>query len=499
MDPIDRSDAAAAVGVLGAGLSGVLMGMQLRRAGVEDLVIYEKQPDVGGTWLRNTYPGLHCDIPAHLYSYSIEPNPDWSMVYAGGAEIQAYVRACAEKHGLMDRIRFDTCVESARFDEADGSWRVELADGAAAAHRVLVSATGSLTEPRFPRIEGLDAFEGPRWHAAAWRHDVDLEGRRVAVVGSAASAVQVVPEVARRAAEVVVFSRTPNWVMPRGNRAYGDEERRALRSGDALRQLRRRQYREALLWYRAFRKEPAGVQELRDTCLANLRASIDDPALVEALTPDYDPGCKRILVSDDYFPALARDHVRLIPHGVTALTADSVVATDGSVNPVDVVIFCTGYRLGGRADGRPALEVHGRGGRRLAEALTERPEALLGIAVPGFPNYFTVCGINGSVAYGAMIASAELQTEAIAGLARRVLDEDLRSIEVRAEDTARFNEGIQAELGTMSWADDCPTFYRDATGRIVSFFPGTLGRMRRELRRVEAAFDVERGGGRPST
>ena len=489
---MDRPSAGdAAVGVLGAGLSGVLMGMQLRRAGIDDFVIYEKQPDVGGTWLRNTYPGLHCDIPAHLYSYSIEPNPDWSMVYAGGDEIQAYIRSCAVKHGLVDRIRFDTCVESARFDEVAGSWRLELSDGRTAHHRVLVSATGSLTEPRFPRVEGLDTFTGPLWHSAAWRHDVDLGGRRVAVVGSAASAVQVVPEVARRAAEVVVFSRTPNWVMPRGNRAYRDDERRALRSEAALRQLRRRQYREALLWYRVFRREPSGVRELREMCLANLRARIDDPALIEVLTPDYEPGCKRILVSDDYFPALARDHVRLVPHGVAALTAEAVVATDGSVSPVDAVVFCTGYRLGGRADGRPAVDVYGRGGRRLAEALAERPEAFLGVAVPGFPNYFTVCGINGSVAYGAMIASAEIQTEAIAAWAQRVLEEGLRSVEVRADATARFNEGIQAELQAMSWAGDCPSFYRDAGGRIVSFFPGTLGRMRRELRELGAAFDVD--------
>ena len=250
-----------------------------------------------------------------------------------------------------------------------------------------------------------------------------------------------------------------------------------------MRRLRRRQYRDAMLWYGAFRKQPSAIAELREMCLANLRSAIDDPALVGALTPDYDPGCKRILVSDDYYPALAQPHVRLVPHGVQALTPDECGghrrlrarrSTWSSSAPA------TG--LGGRADGRPALEVYGRGGRRLAEALAGRPQAYLGIAIPGFPNYFTVCGINGNVAYGALIASAEVHTEAIAAWAARLLREDLHSVEVRADATERFSDAVQAELQHMSWAGDCPNFYRDANGRIVSFFPGTVGRLRRELR-----------------
>jgi len=473
------------VGVLGAGLSGVLMGMQLRRAGIDDFTIYEKQPDVGGTWLRNTYPGLHCDIPSLLYSYSFEPNPSWSMVYAGQPEIQRYVRACAEKYDLIDRIRFGTTVEVARYDEATAGWTLELGDGSTVGHRLLVSATGGLTDERLPRIPGLDRFRGPMWHSSNWRDDLDLSALRVAVVGSAASAVQVVPAVADRAASVVVFSRTPNWVMPRNNRPYGDDDHRDLATDDGMRRARRRQYRDALLWWKAFRREERGLAELRATCLANLHGAITDPAMRAALTPDYDPGCKRILLSDDYYPALARDHVTLVPHGVEALTETGVVAADGSEHEVDVVIFCTGYRLGGRADGRPAVEVHGRGGGRLVDALAGRPEAYYGLAVPGFPNYFTVCGINGTVAYGAVFASAELATEAIAHYARRLVDGEFRSVEVRPDVTRRWSEQVQSELQAMSWAGACPNFYRDASGRIVSFFPGTVGRLRRELRGLD--------------
>lgn len=471
----------ADVGILGAGIAGVAMGMQLRRLGIDDFTIYDKHPDVGGTWYRNTWPGLHCDIPSHLYSYSFEPNPDWSMVYSGQAEIQAYLRACAEKYGLPERTRFRTTVESARFDETTDTWTLRTEAGGSATHRLLVSATGGLAEPSLPRIDGYDTFRGPWWHSGTWRDDVDLAGKRVAVVGSAASAVTVVPTVADRAAEVHVFSRSPNWIIPRGNAPYSRADRAAFADGgDTLRRTRRRQYRNQLLWYRAFKRDPAAIAELRRICLDNLRSAIDDPDLVALLTPDYEPGCKRILVSDDYYPTLARPHVHLVPHGVTALTEDAVVA-GGTGTEVDVVIFCTGYAPGTPERRRAALEIVGRGGRTLSSALTERPEAWRGLAVPGFPNLFTICGINGAVAYASYFDSAELATGWVARWARRLVDGEIRSVEARPEPTHRQAEAVQAELQRMSWAGNCTNFYKDRQGRILSFFPGTVGRLRREL------------------
>ena len=217
-----RQKQTAAIGILGAGLSGIGMGMQLKARGIDDFVIYEKQPDVGGTWLRNTYPGLHCDVPSHLYAYTIAPNPDWSTKYASQPEIQAYIRGCAERHDILRHIRFNADMVTARYDSTGGVWNLEDATGASAQHRLLIAATGRLTEPNIPDIKGLDMFAGPTWHSGAWRDDVDLAGKRVAVVGTAASAVQVVPEVARRAPEVVVFQRSPNWVMPRTHGAVLD-------------------------------------------------------------------------------------------------------------------------------------------------------------------------------------------------------------------------------------------------------------------------------------
>ena len=365
----------ADIGILGAGISGVLMGMLYRRAGMDDFVIHEKLPDYGGTWLRNTYPGLCCDVPSHLYSYSFEPNPDWSRLYASQPEIQRYIRACAERHDLPERTRFRAGVETACFDEDSGTWLLEDADGRRTRHRVLVAATGGLTAPRFPKIAGYDDFEGAFWHSGGWRGDVDLAGKRVAVVGSAASAVQVVPEVARRAARLTVFQRSPNWIVPRGNRLYTTAEKAAFRDRAAWRRHWRELHRRSLLLHRVFHRRPDAQAELRRLCLEPMRAAIADPALREALTPDYEPGCKRILFSDDYYSALARDHVTLVPRGVKRLSRKGVVDAAGEEHPADIVIFCTGYRLGGREDGSPAVEVYGRGGRRLADAIGERPEA----------------------------------------------------------------------------------------------------------------------------
>ncbi len=489
-----RDDSVTTVGILGAGLSGIAMALQLRRAGFNDFVLYEEQPDVGGTWYRNTYPGLHCDIPSHLYCYTDEPNPDWSMVFAPRAEIQAYIRSVAEKWDLISHIRFATRVLSARFDEAEGLWWLTMdGGGAEVPHRVLVSATGGLTAPNLPKVPGRDEFAGASWHSAAWRHDVSLEGQRVAVVGSAASAVQVVPEVAKVAAEVTVFSRSPNWVFPRNNRQYTDEERAALRHADEMQRLRRGQYKDSMWWWLAFRRHEATLQAMRQTCLDHMRASISDPALIDALTPSYAPGCNRLLLSDDYYRALAQPHVRLVPHGVTALTAEAVVAADGSETEVDVVIYCTGYRLGGRADGAAALDVYGRDGETLRNRISRRTMAYRGVAVPGFPNWFTVCGINGTVAYGSLILSAEVETAYIARWVQRMTDEGFKSVEAREESTEAYNEAIQGELSQMSWTGACSNFYRDAAGRVVAFHPGTVGRMRRELADLhEDDFIVER-------
>ncbi|MFT7601680.1 MAG: cation diffusion facilitator CzcD-associated flavoprotein CzcO [Acidimicrobiales bacterium] len=468
------------IGILGGGLSGVVMGIQLKMAGIDDFVIYDKQDDVGGTWVRNTYPGLHCDMPSHLYCYSFEPNPDFSMVYAGQPEIQAYIRSCAEKYGLLDHLRLGTTVETATYSE-EGYWSLEIAGQTAVRHRVLVSATGGLTEPHYPRIEGRLSFAGPQWHSGSWRHDVDLAGKRVAVIGSAASAVQVVPSVAGQAAEVVVYSRTPNWVVPRGNYHYSVAQKASFATDEGWHRVRRQQWRSSLLWQQAFERNPGAADEIASLVLNQINAAIEDGEVVEALTPSYEPGCKRILVSDDYYPTLAKDHVTLVPHGVTELSENEVVAADGSRTEVDVVIFCTGYKLGSREDGRPAVDVQGRD-CSLREALGRAPEAYRSVAIPGFPNYFVLGGINGAPGHAPLFLVSEVLADHILRWIRRLLDEDLTSVEVKPESAKAYSLAIQDELQNMSWAGDCPGWYKDREGRILAFFPGSWNRMRRELR-----------------
>lgn len=472
------------IGIMGAGLSGILMGIRLKQAGQDNFVIYEKADDVGGTWKHNSYPGLHCDVPSHLYSYSFEPNPDFSLPFAGQAEIQAYLRRCAEKYGLLKHLRFGVSVETARYQDASGLWELKLADGETVAHRVLVSATGGLTAPSFPRISGLDVFKGPLWHSGAWPHGFDFAGKRVAVIGSAASAVQVIPHVAKTAAELFVFQRDPNWVMPRNNKPYTDEVKAAFRDPEtgALASHRRFLYRHMLRWYKAFKRDPKAISAMRHLAIQNMRSAISDPELIAKLTPAYDPGCKRLLVSDDYYPALAKPATHLIPRGAAKLTETSVVATDGTEAQVDAVIFCTGYKLGGREDGRPVVEVFGRHGLPLTQALYKRPEAYRGVAIPGFPNYFTIVGINGAVAYTSLFYSAEVHVDYILKWIQRIAQKNLLSVEARIGPTHVYNEAIQGELQKMSWSTGCTNFYLDRTGRNVSFYPGTLGRMRRELR-----------------
>jgi len=465
---------ATSIGIMGAGLSGLLMGIRLKQAGIDNFVIYEKADDVGGTWKHNTYPGLHCDIPSHLYCYSFEPNPDWSVPFAGQAEIQAYLRRCAEKYGLLKHLRFGVSVETARYQDARGLWELTLADGETITHHVLVSATGGLTTPSFPRISGRDVFKGPQWHSGAWRHGFDFTGKRVAVIGSAASAIQVIPQVAKTAAELFVFQRDPNWVMPRNNKPYTDEMKAAFRDPKtgAMAHHRRVLYRHMLSWYKASRRDPKTIAAMRRLTLENMKVAISDPALIAKLTPAYDPGCKRLLISDEYYPAIAKPTTHVIPHGVAQLTETSVVATDGTEAHVDVVIFCTGYKLGGREDGRPMVEVFGRDGLPLSHTLHKRPEAYRGVAIPGFPNYFTIVGINGALAYTSLFYSSEVHTDYILKWVQQFEQKNLLSTEVRAGPTHDYNEIIQSELQKMSWSTGCN----------VSFYPRTLGRMRRELR-----------------
>ncbi|HZD65146.1 MAG TPA: NAD(P)/FAD-dependent oxidoreductase, partial [Acidimicrobiales bacterium] len=392
--------------VAGAGFAGLGMGIRLLQAGVSDFVILDRGDEVGGTWRDNTYPGAACDVPSHLYSFSFAPNPDWSSSFSSQPEIQAYLRGCADRFGLRPHLRMGHELLAARWAEEDRRWYVDTSGGSFVA-QVLVSATGALSDPSVPALPGLDTFEGTAFHSARWRHDHDLAGERVAVVGTGASAIQIVPQIQPRVDHLSVFQRTPPWIVPRLDRRFTRLERLAFRHLPLVQRLAR----SAIYWGReSYVAGFAGSQRLmagaEALARAHLRRQVPDPALRDRLTPTYTIGCKRILVSSDYYPALTRPNVDLVPHGVTEVRPRSVVAADGTEHPVDSIIFGTGFQV---TDIPVARRVTGRSGHTLAACWSEGMHAHRGTTVPGFPNLFLLVGPNTGLGHTSQVIMIEAQ------------------------------------------------------------------------------------------
>src|SRR4051812_46203601 len=381
---MDVGDDETRIAIIGTGFAGLGMAIRLKQEGIDDFVVLEKADDVGGTWRENTYPGVQCDVPSHLYSFSFAPNPNWSRTFPLGDEIWDYLRECAVRYGVMPHIRFGEDVQSADWDDERQRWRIETADDTITA-RVLVAGTGPLHEPSMPAVPGLDRFEGKTFHSAEWDHDHDLTGERVAVVGTGASAIQFVPRIQPKVSRMHVFQRTPPWIMPHPDRALTPLEHKIYRAFPTA-QLA---MRAAIYWAREtfvlgfmdrrFAKLPERV------ALKHPRAQGPDPELRRKLTPDYTLGCKRVVISNDYFPTLMQPNVELVTDGIAEVRASSVVTADGAEREVDTIIFGTGFRV---TDPPSAHLVRGRDGRTLAETWQGSMEAHLGTTIAGFPNLF---------------------------------------------------------------------------------------------------------------
>ncbi|KTR89707.1 4-hydroxyacetophenone monooxygenase, partial [Microbacterium testaceum] len=383
------------VAIVGAGFAGLAMAGALRRAGRDDLVVLERADDVGGTWRDNTYPGVACDVPAHLYSLAAHPNAHWSRTFAPGGEIQAYLRDVAAREGLGDRLRLRTPMLGAQWDAIDAVWRIDTGAEPLTA-RSLVLACGRLTEPHVPAIDGLESFEGALFHSARWDHDVDLTGKRVAVVGTGASAVQLVPELARRAAHVTLFQRTPAWIVPRGGSEIPLAEReRLLENPGDLARLRAELYTEGEARFASRSGDAAASATAREAALAHLHAQVSDPALRAALTPDYAFGCKRVLLSDAFYPAVASDAVTLEPTALTAVDGSTLTAASGAEFEADVLVLATGFAS---AEQPYADLVRGDDGT-LAEHWSEGMTSFGSTVVAGFPNLFVLNGPNASLGH----------------------------------------------------------------------------------------------------
>ncbi|MBF4163985.1 NAD(P)/FAD-dependent oxidoreductase [Nocardioides sp. CBS4Y-1] len=465
--------------VIGAGFGGLGTARALRAQGVE-VVVLERADAIGGVWRDNTYPDAACDVPSPLYSWSWAPNPEWPRRYSKQPEILHYLRRTAADEGLTDLVRTGQEVVGATLDESTGTWHITCADGSAYDADLVVSAVGQLSNPVIPPIPST--FAGPTFHSAQWRHDVDLTGRRVAVIGTGASAIQFVPGIVEAVAHLDVFQRSAPYVVPKPDQEYGPRYRRLLQRG--LLDLERRgifglseQLNAAFTG--GTRRSRVLLRGLRLAWRAHLRRQVPNPALRRTLTPDAEIGCKRILFSNDWYPALARDHVAVHTSGISRIESDGVRTADGTLHPADVLIWGTGFAATSFLDG---IEVRGSGGRTLADTWAQGARAHLGVMVPGFPNLFVVYGPNTNLGGSSIIAMMEAQAAWIAQVAARLGEG--RLADVRPEAERRFDDETQSRLATSTWAT-CESWYRDdSVGRITTNWPGTVREYQRRTARV---------------
>ncbi|HMD47055.1 MAG TPA: NAD(P)/FAD-dependent oxidoreductase [Acidimicrobiales bacterium] len=485
------------VAVVGTGFAGIGMAIRLRRAGREDFVVLERADDLGGTWRDNSYPGAACDIPSHLYSFSFALNPNWSRAYSPQPEIQRYLRTCVDRFGLGRHLYFGHEVLEATWDEVSSRWTVRTPGGELTC-RVLVWASGPLSQPVLPDVEGLDRFAGRWFHTAAWDHDYDLTDKSVAVVGTGASAIQVVPAIQPLVRRLTVYQRNAPWVVPRRDHPIPPARQRLLGRLPVVQRLGR----AWMYWTRELvvpvlmNTSPARRARAEALARAHLDRQVPDPALLAALTPTYQMGCKRILISDDYYPALARPGVELVSAPVTGLGPHSVRDADGGEREVDAVIFATGFAA---AEPAFATRLRGRGGRCLADAWAQGMEAYLGTTVSGFPNLFVLVGPNTVLGHNSMVFIIESQLNYVMDFLAYAARHGEPTAEVRAKVETRYNRQLQARLATSVWnTGGCASWYLDHRGHNTTLWPGYTVTFRRRTRRFRPGDYVLTAPGEPA-
>jgi cation diffusion facilitator CzcD-associated flavoprotein CzcO len=460
----------ARVIVIGTGFSGLCMGVKLREAGESSFIMLERASDVGGTWRDNNYPGCGCDVPSHLYSFSFESNPNWSRMYAPQPEIYDYLRGCAKKYDLLKHVRFNTNVVQARFDEARKVWHLSSEDGRQFEADVLVSGMGGLSNPMVPNIPGLEQFEGETFHSATWNHDYDLTDKHVAVIGTGASAIQFVPQIAPKVDKLYYYQRTPPWVVPKDDRPITEKEKADFNANPWRQTIERiKLYWMMELRFLAFKFKPEWMGLVAKVGKHKIAQAIKDPELRAKLTPDYTPGCKRLLISNNYYPALARTNVDVITDGIQRVTARGVVSSDGVERPVDAIIFGTGFKV---QDPIPPKTVFGRGGQDLFEVWKSGPEAYMGITVSGFPNFFILMGPNTGLGHNSMVFMIESQVHYVLEALKAMKARGLKTLDVKAQAQKQFIDQVQDQLRSTVWNSGCNSWYLNAQGRNVSLWPG---------------------------
>jgi cation diffusion facilitator CzcD-associated flavoprotein CzcO len=472
------------IAIIGAGFAGLGMGIRLKQAGFDDFVIYEQAAGVGGTWRANHYPGAACDVQSHLYSFSFEPRPHWTRAYAPQAEILSYLEHCADKYGLRPHLRLNTAIVGAEFDEARSVWRLRTSDGQVREPRVLILGTGGLSRPAYPDIPGLSTFKGKVMHSARWDPDYALDGKTVAVIGTGASAVQIVPAIAGRVGRLQVYQRTPPWILPKPDHSISPRQHGLYQRAPWLQRLARWQlYWQAEVLALGFVVFPWLLRLARWPALWFLKRSVPDPKLREKLTPGYTLGCKRVLPSNEYLPALQLPNVELVTEGISEIREHGIATRDGKERPVDALILATGFQA---AEAVAPFDIRGRGGRELNEVWREGAEAYLGTTVSGFPNAFIIVGPNTGLGHTSMILMIESQIQYIVSCLRLMRSQGLREVDVRPEAQATYNREIQARLAKSVWSTGgCMSWYMTRSGRNTTLWPGFTFEFRYRTRRFD--------------
>ena len=459
-------------------MAGILSAIKLREAGIDDFTIYEKADRLGGTWRENTYPGISCDVPSHLYSYSFAPNAEWSQRFSPGDEIQAYFEGVARDYAVDERIRYGD--EVLRCEFVDGRWRIETEQGVRDEVDFVIAATGVLHHPNYPKIAGQDRFEGAIFHSARWDHGVVLEGKRVGVIGTGSTAVQICGDVYEKVARLELFQRTAQWIMPQENPAYTDAEKQAFRRNpasltelhDNLSKLFAESFSNAVV-----DANSPQMKMMHQLCQENLENSVSDPELRERLRPDYQAACKRLIISANFYDAIQHPNSRLVTEAIEGIEEKGIRTADGELHELDVIVLATGFRVDRFM--RP-IEVVGRAGRRLDDAWKDRPVAYLSISIPEFPNFFMLNGPNGPVGNFSLIEVAELQIEYILQLIEVVRSGRCKALNASAEATLRFDEERVEAAKTTIWTTGCRSWYLDDRG-IPATWPWTFDRFRDEM------------------
>jgi cation diffusion facilitator CzcD-associated flavoprotein CzcO len=472
------------VAVVGGGFGGVGALLMLRRAGFSDVVAFERGERVGGVWHHNTYPGAACDVPSHLYEFSFAPNPRWSRRYAPQQEIQRYLEDVARSHDVLGQVRTGTEVGAASWDSDAGRWTLQTSAGAHEAD-VVVAACGQLSVPKIPPLPGLETFTGPAFHTARWRHDVDLAGKRVAVIGTGCSAIQVVPAIQPDVSHLDVYQRSPGWTWPKMDHAYSERMQRAFARFPAL----QRADRAAIF---AFMEFGAAAMTSRRWLLPPFRAiarrqiakAISDPALRDKVTPSDELGCKRLMLTDEWYPTLASDNVELVNDRISAITQTGVRTEDSTERPADILVLATGFSTHGFV---APMHVRGEGGRALAEEWQPTPRAYLGMSVPGFPNLFLLYGPNTNGGTGSVIYTIEAGMAHVIGALNELERSGARRIEVRREAAERFDRELRAALRDTVWHTGCTSWYVDAEGNDPSQWPWLWSSYRRRTAQIDPA------------